>query len=100
MSTVRTVDEFLDSPCTVWDGTWREWFKDIILTLLEEEDTFSGKRPNCNSGWSDYLAMALAEIDPAVVEEYYMDEDTKLPQRVNKERYRELCKEVVNRLFR
>ena len=100
MSTGITVEEFLDKRCTVWNGTWREWFKDLILTLLEEGDTFSGKRPNCNSDWQDEFAAALSEIDPAVVEEWEWDEDTRRPRTINKTRYKELYLEVVEHVFK
>ena len=31
--------------------TLREYFKKLLITLWEEEESFSGKRPFGNSGW-------------------------------------------------
>ena len=56
---------FLDAPCTLWvdtpsdgstpvgtdGGTWRDWLIDALVTLAENGEGFSGKRPNCDAGW-------------------------------------------------
>lgn len=64
---------FLDAPCTLWvdtpsdgstpvgtdGGTWRDWLIDALVTLAENGEGFSGKRPNCDAGWQSLLADAL-----------------------------------------
>ncbi len=97
-----TIKEFLNSPCEIycWENrTWREWFKDVLATFLKEGEGFSGKRPNCNSGWQEDLAAGLANINPGVVKSWEQDERGHVPYEVNWEMYNEMCKEVVEELF-
>jgi hypothetical protein len=94
-----TVKEFLKQPCTVWNGTWREWFKDLILTLLEQTEAFRGKRPNCNSGWELELVLALSQVKPEIVLNWEYDEERRVPYEIDRAVYRNLCKEVVNCLM-
>lgn len=51
--TPEEITRFLDSPCQIWDDgrAWKEWLYDVLITLAREEENFSGKRPNCDSGW-------------------------------------------------
>lgn len=39
--------------------TVRDYLKDLLLTLLEQGESFSGKRPWGNSGWERELAGPL-----------------------------------------
>lgn len=94
-----TYEELLDKPSTVWNGTWREWLKDALLSLLKDGEGFSGKRPNCNSGWQDELAAALSEIDPAIVSEWEMVDEQRLPYSINWNLYREHCERLIDCLF-
>lgn len=65
---------FLGAPCTLWSdgmadgeaaagagGTWRDWLIDLLVTLAEDGEGFSGKRPNCDAGWETLLGDALAD---------------------------------------
>lgn len=48
------IDAFLATSCGVagfTSGSWREWLADVLATLLNECEGFSGKRPNCDSHW-------------------------------------------------
>ena len=87
-----TIKEFLDTPSSICRqrASWREWLTGILITLLVDGEGFSGKRPNCDSGWQWQLAEAMGEFDPLV----YIDGD------VNWSRYEELCKELVKELVK
>lgn len=41
--------------------TVREYFKELLTTLLIEEESFSGKRPFGNSGWRHDFLPTLEE---------------------------------------
>ncbi len=41
--------------------TVREYFKELLTTLLIEEESFSGKRPFGNSGWQHDFLPTLEE---------------------------------------
>lgn len=73
-SLVRRIENFLSSPCTIlgWEASsWKVWLADLLITLHREAESFSGKRPNCNSGWAWALAEAMAQfIDPNIVISY------------------------------
>lgn len=56
-----SAESFLYDECPVWNGTNREWLKDILLTLFNEGESFSGKRPNCDSGWKKEIVALLKE---------------------------------------
>lgn len=54
--------------------TVREYFRRLLSTLWEEEDSFSGKRPFGNSCWQSDLIIGL--IDAGYLEgKVYRDED-------------------------
>lgn len=71
--------DFLDSRCFI-DGfenqTWRDWCGDVLITLVRKGEGFSGKRPNCNSGWADDLGKGLVKFFPEVVEKSWEEIDT------------------------
>lgn len=39
-----------------------EWLKELLVTLLVEEEGFSGKRPFGNSGWQQDAEVALIKV--------------------------------------
>lgn len=94
-----SLEEFLNKPSTIFDGTWEDWLKSALLGLLKEGEGFNGKRPNCNSGWQEELAGALAEVDPDIVYEWEKDGDREIPYSVNWELYETLCQDLVSHIF-
>lgn len=40
-------------------STFRDYFKKLLTTLIEEEEGFCGKRPLGNSGWKNELYESL-----------------------------------------
>lgn len=74
-------EEFLNSkpPIGTLMGfqSYRHWLADVLITLHKEGEMFSGKRPNCDSGWEYDLAIGLSLIEPGIVTawETYYDED-------------------------
>lgn len=52
--------------------TIRDYFKELLFTLLQEEEGFSGKRPFGNSGWCHELYHPLVK---AGLVEGTIDED-------------------------
>lgn len=105
LSLNESISNFLNAPCTIWTkkgdsfSTWRAWFKDAILTLLNEGEGFSGKRPNCDSGWQQRLAAALSTIDPTIVHSWEEEEGCKVPYSINWTKYSEICKLVIDQLI-
>lgn len=66
----KLIDDFLNSPCDIlgWEkSSWREWFADVLITICTEGEGFSGKRPNCDSGWERNLAEGLSRVEPKIV---------------------------------
>lgn len=69
-------EAFLDAECTIsgwyppsgWPATWRIWLGHALETLLEEGEGFSGKRPNCDSGWELSFEQALCLANPKVAD--------------------------------
>lgn len=58
------IQAVLDCPMQENDSgadTIRGYLKALLLTLWEENEGFSGKRPFGNSGWDSDLAMALVK---------------------------------------
>lgn len=54
----------------------KEYFHEILKTLLEEGEGFSGKRPLGNSGWTGDLAACLVKngiIPGKIDEDGYLD---------------------------
>ena len=46
--------------------SFRDFFKQLLSTLIDEEEGFSGKRPFGNSGWFHPLEECLKENGEAV----------------------------------
>jgi hypothetical protein len=97
-----TIEEFLAKSCSIWNNgkTWQDWFEDVLLALLVGGESFSGKRPNCNSGWQSLLAADLSEINPFVVISWEEEEGHKIPYRIDWNLYQKTCVEVVKHLMR
>lgn len=65
--TEEEISAFWNAKCKINDfeeATNKEWAKDALLTLLIEGEDFSGKRPNCDSGWEYDLIVGLVEAIP------------------------------------
>lgn len=41
--------------------TLRTFFRDCMIALIEEGESFSGKRPICDSGWESDIAISLID---------------------------------------
>lgn len=54
--------EALDVPMISFEGTLREYFKSMLLSLWKQREGFSGKRPLGDSGWDweIYKVLTLA----------------------------------------
>lgn len=76
----------LDLPIPTNDAgaeTVREYFKELLATVLVEEESFSGKRPFGNSGWqhefltpledAGYIQPGARGVDLAIVLEALVD---------------------------
>ncbi len=60
-----------------FEGTLREFFKELALKVWEEGECFSGKRPFGNSGWDNavYEALVKAEhIEGTLNEDGYLED--------------------------
>lgn len=56
----RAAEVFLKSDCLLIKGmSWRDWIYDVLQVFVSEGEGFSGKRPNCDSGWERVLADGL-----------------------------------------
>ena len=44
------------------DMTVNDYLRDLLVTLLEEGEGFSGKRPLGNSGWEDAMSRSIALV--------------------------------------
>jgi len=97
---ISKIEEFLASPCDItswrqtWSKTasWREWFADVLITLIEETESFSGKRPNCDSSWQWGVAKGLARLDPKIVTEW---DSEGYPESVDWKRMEKVAKKVI-----
>lgn len=109
--TTENIEQFLNNKCTLsgWrNRTWREWLASVLITLNEEGEGFSGKRPNCDSGWEMELSGGLAVIDPAIVLEWE-EEECKQPDgsvvtfryawEVNWDLQRTVFQQVIGHIF-
>lgn len=97
------MDRFLDSPCSLpgWsDLPWKIWMADCLYKLFEENECFSGKRPNCDSGWPFDLAIALSSIDPSIVISTELDENCNIvPSDVDYNTARKVWHYVLDYVF-
>lgn len=68
------LERVLDCPISYELGTKtvKDYLYDLLKTLWDEEESFSGKRPFGNSGWALDLAYALAKQG---IVEAQLDED-------------------------
>lgn len=50
----------------------REFYKNLLMCLVEQEEEFSGKRPFGNSDWKFdlYMALILAEVVTGSLDEF------------------------------
>lgn len=57
----EAIETFLNAKCSLLRDktTWRGWLADVLVTLNKEGEGFSGKRPNCDSGWEWTLAREM-----------------------------------------
>lgn len=91
-----SVESFLSAPCGPWkddpeddphpnDPTWREWIKDVLVTLQREGEGFDGKRPNCETDWDFMLSQALHEhgVTMAEVMAHALDAGLTEPHRLH-----------------
>lgn len=53
--------------------TVREYLKELLATLLIEEESFSGKRPFGNSGWINELTEPLEEAGFEIDGDFWSD---------------------------
>jgi hypothetical protein len=77
---IDKISEALDFSFKTMDldvTTPREYLKELLSTLLEEGESFSGKRPFGNSGWENELAYPL--IKTGVIEGTIHEEEDCCP---------------------
>lgn len=71
--------------------TFRQYFHDLLETLYEEDEGFSGKRPFGNSGWDYSLRLGLVNIGAVVGDYEDGPDDDKEAHRFIFAMIRELC---------
>jgi hypothetical protein len=74
--------KILNTPieCELGDSTIGGYLCELLITLLNKEEGFSGKRPFGNSGWKNYLLAAMAEggfVEATFDSEGYLDQVSK-----------------------
>lgn len=75
----KDIQAVLDCPMQENDSgadTIKGYLKALLLTLWDEEEGFSGKRPFGNSGWTGDIAFALVKegfIDGRIIVEHDSD---------------------------
>lgn len=77
------------------ETTIKEYLKELLLTLLNEEDCFSGKRPFGNSGWMLDIMQPLVE---AGLIEGTLDEEEGWLKSLNREQGLDVLFQIVNEL--
>jgi hypothetical protein len=97
--TKQQIESFWNSKSKITyfeNQTNREWAKDALLTLLIEGEGFSGKRPNCGSGWEYELLIsiiqAVPEIGKVIINEYNEEEPELNDNIVLADIYKQLIK--------
>lgn len=81
-------------------GTIRDYFRNLLLTLWNEVEGFSGKRPFGNSGW--YLDLVYALARNGILQGAVFDEDGDIEEDLpDDERNRgyELIEDAMNYVF-
>jgi hypothetical protein len=66
--------------CELGDSTIGGYLCELLITLLNKEESFSGKRPLGNSGWKNYLLDAMAKggfVEATFDSEGYLDQVSK-----------------------
>jgi len=78
-----------------FNGTLRDFFKELALRVWDEGEAFSGKRPFGNSGWQVdvYAALIKSGVVPGV-----LDEDGYVDDCDDREIDRLVCELVKNHL--
>lgn len=74
----------------------RDFLKELLITLWQEEEMFSGKRPFGNSGWKSDIEKTLIEnkiISGKFDEDYYIEE-------YDDEKSDKLMKKLINHIFK
>lgn len=91
------VEQALDAPigCNGQPGTLRDYLRILLLTLWEEQDGFSGKRPFGDSGWDNDIFEALVR---AGVVDGELDEDGYLED-VDEDAANELVRAAIEAVF-
>ena len=80
--------------------TIREYFRELLTTLWEEKEGFSGKRPFGNSGWEYEVHIALAKAGFVDLGEY--NEETDEFWQADSEHHEKAdayCRELIKRVF-
>ena len=80
--------------------TVREYFRELLSTLWEEKEGFSGKRPFGNSGWEYEVHIALAKA--GFVELGAWDDDCEGYEKATTEQHKtadDYCRELIKRVF-
>jgi hypothetical protein len=78
----KVAEAVLNTPieCELGDSTIGGYLCELLITLLNEGESFSGKRPLGNSGWENYLLTAMAQggfIEATFDSEGYLDQVTR-----------------------
>jgi hypothetical protein len=58
-------------------STVKDYFRSLLVTLFEEGDDFSAKRPFGNSGWEEELFVAFVDagvLEAEIDEDGYLDD--------------------------
>lgn len=74
-----------------------DYLKELLITVLSEQEGFSGKRPFGNSGWINELAYALVKEE--LVEGSLDEEDSEYVSHYNEDELIAVLTEAVSELF-
>jgi hypothetical protein len=80
--------------------TVREYFRELLTTLWEEKEGFSGKRPFGNSGWEYEVHIALAKAGFVDLGEW--DDECEGYEMATTEQHKAAdayCRELIKRVF-
>lgn len=81
--------------------TIRLWFRELLLTLWDEQESFSGKHPWGNSSWSHELAIPLIRIGVLKGELDEAEDDGEsdyycYPMNYDKSAYHKIVSELIS----